>query len=120
MSDNDAVRAAKVSKPKAAEKVPATEAAALEAAAPAPELEESQPELTEKERGQAEAELAKSVEPAPELRTPPTYLVKVGGRAWYRGQQIKFIAGETFTSETWEENAIAGFRECGVDIIQTA
>lgn len=121
MAEQDPVRAAKVAKPKSAERVPATEGAALEAVqaeatTAAPEAVE--PELTPEELEQATAQLDAEVITPPAPRTPPTYRVKVGGRAYYRGQQIRFREGETFTSETWDEGALVGFRECGVTIEQ--
>lgn len=113
----DPLKGAKVAKPNKSETVAvgeeAPEATLVEAEAPPAE-----PELTAKELKEAASELPK-VELAP-AAIPPTYFVRKGGRAYFRGQQIKFTEGETFTSETWEEHAIAGFRECGVTIEQIA
>jgi hypothetical protein len=115
---SDPLKGAKVGKTHKGEKVPAgpetphaEQDATEDVTAPAAEDESA---LTAKERAEAAPELP-PVE-LPELKIPPTYLVRKGGRAWYRGQQIKFNDGEVFTSETWDELAIAGFRECGVTI----
>jgi len=125
---DDPTRAAKVAKPKTAEKVSVATGEAPEPDAPvlpgdddfgppvAAGAPEKAPELTEAERLEASRELP--LPPPPPV--PPTYLVRKGGRAWYRGQQIKFRDGEVFTSETWDELAVDGFRECGVTIERTA
>lgn len=127
---DDPTRAAKVAKPKAADKVSVATGEAPEpeavpgdddfgppaAADGAPGDAGKPPELTDAERLEASKELP--LPPSPPV--PPTYLVRKGGRAWYRGQQIKFRDGEVFTSETWDELAVEGFRECGVTIERTA
>jgi len=76
--------------------------------------------LTDKERDEAASEVPKPPEQPLAPAVPPTYIVRKGGHAYYRGQQIKFTDGETFTSETWEEHAVEGFRECGVTIERVA
>jgi hypothetical protein len=58
------------------------------------------------------------VAPLPPPAKVTRYRVLAGGRAWYRGQQIRFNTGDEFTAETWDPHAIAGFRECGVTIEQ--
>jgi hypothetical protein len=117
----DTAKGAKIHKPKHADKVavhpdlPETEPAGETTGVG--EQEPVEAPLTDAEKAEAASEAPK-VEPlAPVI--PPTYLVEAGGRAWYRGQQIKFTTGEVFTSETWDEHAIAGFRECGVTITRT-
>lgn len=121
MSAPDPLKNAKVARPKG-DKVPASPEAALaaEAAAEEPSPEEKAPEesppLTDAERAAAEALVPLPAEPV----VLPTYVVRSDGRAWYRGQQIRFRKGDTFTAETWDENALAGFRESGVQIERLA
>ena len=87
--------------------------------AEAPELpvvasvEPQEPQLTDAERAEAASAVPQMIA---EQRELPRYRVIAGGRAWYRGQQIRFTTGEEFTAETWDEIAITGFRECGVTI----
>jgi hypothetical protein len=107
----DPIKGVKVPKRQHAEKVDVEPnvPTVVEAAPPPPEEDP----LTDAERAEAAPEVPTVVVPPVAL---PTYKVVAGGRAWYRGQQIKFTAGETFTAETWDELAISGFRECGVTI----
>ncbi len=135
MADSDPIRGSKVAKPKTAEKVAVGgEKAATVETVPSGEPREGdgagvddnfdppgdkpKEPPTSQETAEAQSEVPKIEVLVPVI--PPTYVVRAGGRAWYRGQQIKFTTGETFTSETWDENAITGFRECGVTIEQIA
>lgn len=115
---SDPLKGAKVGKSHKGEKVPvgpeAPHGEQDESETPKASPPEEEPALTAKERAEAAPELPPVELPEPKI--PPTYLVRKGGRAWYRGQQIKFADGEVFTSETWDERAIDGFRECGVTI----
>ena len=116
----DLIKGAKISKPSGAPKVSVggTEPPASEEA-PAAETTSadddfSGPGLTVAERNAALAELP--MPPALEPRPMPTWLVKNDGRAWHKGQQIRLRKGDTFTLETWDESAVQGFIECGVQI----
>lgn len=92
---------------------------APEEAPAAATLPAEEPPLTDEERAEAAPLVPQpTTPPQVELREAIRYRVTAGGRAWCQGQLIRFQTGEEFTSETWEERFIAGFRECGVTIEQ--
>lgn len=109
---SDPIKGVKVPKKQQADKVATSSEPELVTDTPA--VEPDPEPLTADERAAAEAL------PPPVVLPPPAavrrFKVAAGGRAWYRGQQIRFQTGEEFTAETWDDLAIQGFRECGVTI----
>jgi hypothetical protein len=118
---SDPVKGSKVPKKQHADKVEAVHPDMPEPALEATPIEAPvEPALTEAERAEATELVAREQPAPPPPRVLPRYRVVAGGRAWYRGQQIRFLTGDEFTAETWDPHAIEGFRACGVTIEQVA